>query len=227
MTMEKQVNRGSGVSGLRLVVVGVACGLIVLVTGAACSSALSRLGLVRPTATPTLPPPTPTLAPTLTPTPLATLLIPTRPQEGDGLDAIPSEPDSPFTIALTEQELNDYLAERTFSQSGVSIRDVQVTVTDDALIAAFQTSQAESGLSAGVTVRGVPQVADGELYFRVDDVTLDESIGGFARVLASAAINQAVEQYSTEHGIPVPIENIAVEEITLDPGLLTVTGRTE
>ena len=132
---------------------------------------------------------------------------------------------------MTEQEINDYLAEREFNQSGVIIRDVRVTVTDDALIAAFSASQVESGLSGGVTVRGVPQVADGQIYFRVDDVTLDESIGGFARMLARAAIDQAIRQYSTDDGIPVPINvadtNIEVEEVELDPGVLTLTGRTQ
>jgi len=201
-------------------------GVLVLVSGCACGNALSRLGLARATATPTPPPPTATPFPTLTPTPAATLLVPTRPQEGDGIDTIPDEPDTPFTIALTEQEINDYLAERQFAQSGVAIRDIQVTVTDDTLIADFQASQAESGLSGGVTVRGVPQAIDGQLYFQVEDVQLDESISGFARMLARAAIDQAIRQYSGEDGIPIPIENVEVQEIELDPGAVTVTGRT-
>lgn len=221
-TMRRQMRLGR-----RLASIAVVFGLLVIVVGCACGNALSRLGLVSPTTTPTPPPPTATPRPTPTPTPVATLLVPTRPQEGDGLDAIPSAPDTPFTIELTEQEINDYLAEREFSQSGVAVRDIQVTVTDEALIAVFQASQADTGLSGGVTVRGVPQVADGQLYFRVDDVTLDQSIGGFARMLATAAIDQAIRQYSTEHGIAVPIENIEVEAVELDPGLLTVTGRTE
>ncbi len=218
--------QGPALPGHRLLSVVALLGVLVLLSGCACGNALSRLGLTGPTATPTPPPPTATPMPTLTPTPAATLLVPTRPQEGDGIGAIPSEPDTPFTIELTEQEINEYLAEREFDQSGVTIRDIQVTVAADALIADFSASQAESGLSGGVTVRGVPQVADGQLYFRVDDVTLDESIGGFARMLATAAIDQAIQRYSTDNGIPVPIRNVEVQAIELDPGVVTVTGRT-
>ena len=214
--------------GHRLVPVIVLLGVLALVSGCACGNALSRLGLGgRPTTTSAPPPPTATPTPVLTPTPVATLLVPTRPQEADGFGAIPSEPDTPFTIELTQQEINEYLAEREFDQSGVIIRDVQVTVTDDALMARFKASQVESGLSGGVTVRGVPRVVDGQLYFRVDDVTLDESIGGFARLLARAAIDQAIRRYSTDDGIPVPIQNVEVEEIGLDPGMVIVTGRTK
>lgn len=215
--------RGPASPGRLLALVAL-LGVLVLVAGCACGNALSRLGLARATGTP--PPPTATPLPTATPTPAATLLVPTRPQEGDGLDAIPNEPDTPFAIALTEQEINAYLAEREFAQSGVTVRDIQVTVTDDALIASFKARQAESGLSGGVTVRGVPQAVDGQLYFRVDDVALDESIGGFARMLARAAIDQAIRQHAGEHGIPIPIENVEVREIALDPGTVTVTGRT-
>lgn len=219
--------------GRRLSSVVVLLGVLVLASGCACGNALSRLGLAgRPTDTPTPTPPTATPTPVPTPTPAATILVPTRPQEGDGIGAIPDEPDTPFTIELTQQEINEYLAGEEYNQSGVVIRDVQVTVTDDALIARFNASQVESGLSGGVTVRGVPQVVDGQLYFRVDDVTLDESIGGFARMLARAAIDQAIRQYSTDDGIPVPVNvvpnaNIEVEKVELDPGVLTVTGRTQ
>jgi len=165
-------------------------------------------------------------------TPAATLLVPTRPPEGDGIIAIPDEANTAFTIALTQQEINEYLAEKEFDQSGIILRDIQITITDDALIADLQASQAESGLSGGVTVRGVPRVIDGQLYFRVDDVTLDESIGGFARLLAKAAIDQAIRKYSGDDGIPVPIDgvlnaDVEVQEIELDPGVITVTGRTK
>lgn len=224
--MVDRMIHGPGQPGRRLVSVIVIVGVLALVSGCACGNALSRLGLASPTATPSPPPPTATPFPTLTPTPAATLLVPTRPQEGDGLNAIPSEPDTPFTVELTEQEINDYLAEREFAQSGVTVRDVQVTVTDDALIAHFQARQAESGLSGGVTVRGVPQAVDGQIYFQVEDVTLDESIGGFARMLARAAIDQAIRQYSDAGGIPIPIQNVEVQDIDLDPGAITVTGRT-
>jgi hypothetical protein len=209
--------------GRRLAPVIVLLGILALVSGCACGNALSRLGLVHPTATP-LPP---TATPMPTPTPTATLLVPTRPRQGQGIAAIPDEPNAPFTIELTQQEVNEYLAGKEFTQWGVTIRDVQVTLSDNALIARFRASQVESGLSAGVTMRGVPRIAGGQLYFRVDAVTLDESIGDLARLLARATIDQAIRQYSTDDGIPVPIPNIEVQEIEVDPGMVIVTGRTQ
>lgn len=214
--------------GRRLALIAVLLGVLLLATGCACGNVLSRLGLGRPTATP-LPP---TATPMPMPTPVATLLVPTRPQVGDGLSAIPSEPDTPFTITLTQQEINAHLAGKAFEQAGVAIHDVQVTLTEDALVADVRASQVESGLSGGVTIRGAPRVVDGQLYVRVDDVTLDESIGGFARLLARAAIDQAIRQFSTDDGIPVPIDmvpnaNIVVQEIEIDPGVVIITGRTK
>jgi len=207
-------------------------GVMALVPGCACGNALLRLGLSGgATATPTSQPVTATLPAAITATPAATLLVPTHVPEGNGLSTIPDEPNTPFTMVLSQQQINEYLAEREVSQAGITIRDLQVTLADDALIATFKANQAESGLSGGVTVRGVPRAVDGQLYFRVDDVTLDESIGGLARMLARAAIDQALRQYSTEDGIPVPLDtlldvSIDVHEIELDPGVMTVTGRT-
>jgi hypothetical protein len=212
--------------------------ILALTSGCACGNALSRLGLgPRPTATSTPPPPTATAIPTVVPdasaaTPAATLLVPTRPPEGNGMAALPDEADAPFTIALTQQEVNEYLAEKEFNPSGVILRDIQITITDDALIADLKASQVESGLSGGVTMRGVPHAVDGQIYFRVDDVTLDESISGFARLLAKAAIDQTIRRYSGDNGIPVPIDgvlraDVEVQEIELDPGVITVTGRTK
>mgnify|MGYP006975375126 CR=1 FL=1 len=200
-------------------------GIMLLFLGAGCGNALSRLGLgPEPTATPP-PTATPTPRPTATPTPVATLLVPTRPSEGNGL-GIPAEPNAPFTVTMTDDELNEYLAEREFSQSGVQVSDVEVTITADEMIVNLFATQAESGLSGEVTVRGVPQVVDGQVYFLVGDVTLGESIRGFGRLLAQAAIDQALRQYAEEDGIPVPVEEAEIQEIALEPGAITVTGVT-
>jgi len=189
---------------------------------------------VPPTSTPR--PPTPTLrsatattAPAQSPSLIAA--EPTQtPQTSSssalgGLVAIPN-PGAAFDIEVTQEQINEYLAGKTYEAQGVVVKEVQVVLTGQEILCTLHATQQQTKLSAGISVRGVPSVADGKAYFKVNDVTLDNSIKGFARLLAQAAIDEAIKRYSTPQGIPVPAENVEFESIKLMPGKIRVAGRT-
>jgi len=143
-----------------------------------------------------------------------------------GLAAIPDQPNVAFVIELTQEQVNEYLAGKTYEAQGVTVKEIQVVLTAQELLCTFRATQEKTKLSAGVSVRGVPSVADGKAYFKVNDIVLDDSIKGFARLLAKAAIDEAVKQYSTPQGILVPVENVEFESIELMPGKIVIAGRT-
>jgi len=118
------------------------------------------------------------------------------------------------------------LAGKTYEAQGVAVKEVQVVLTAQEILCTLHATQQQPKLSAGLSVRGVPSVADGKAYFKVNDVTLDSSVKGFARLLAQAAIDEAVKRYSTPQGILVPAENVEFESITLMPGKIAISGRT-
>jgi len=142
------------------------------------------------------------------------------------LPAVLERANAPFAIEVTQAELNEYLAGETFDLEGAQVEDVQVTVTENGLVCSFRATQQDSGLSAGLTVRGMPTVADGAAYFRVDDVSLDPSVKGFARLIAKATIEAVIKQYSTPQGIPVPVDQVEFHDIQLMPGKILIAGRT-
>ena len=181
-----------------------------------------------PTSTPL--PKTATAAPVQTPSPTA--VKPTEaPQASSssalgGLVTIPAEPGATFSIEVTQEEINEYMAGKTYEAQGVKVEDIQFVLTEQELLCTLRITQQQTKLSAGISVRGVPSVADGKAYFKVNDVALDSSVKGFARLLAQGAIDEAVKRYSTPQGIPVPAENVEFEKIQLMPGKILVAGRT-
>lgn len=126
---------------------------------------------------------------------------------------------------MTETELNDYLAGKVYEAQGIKIEEIQVSLLEQELLGTFRATQQQTGLSVGLSVRGVPSVAAGKAYFKVNDVALDSSVKGLARLLARAAIEEAIKQYSTPHGIPIPIEGVEFESIELSRGRLFIAGR--
>jgi hypothetical protein len=188
-----------------------------------CGEVLNRASttaksIVKPAASATSVP-QPTAAPT------ATLLVPTASVAGNAL-VLPNESNQPFTYELTEAQINESLAGRTFEQQGVVVQDVKVTLAANEIIADLRATYAEAGLSGGARVRGVPVAIGGELYVKVNEVTLDSSISGFMRLIAQQLINKMIEDYSSENGIPVPLEDIQVDAVEIQPGKLVVSGRT-
>jgi len=103
---------------------------------------------------------------------------------------------------------------------------VEVILLPGSMICRFQASQQESGLAAGVTVRGLPSASEGVAYFKVADVTLDDSVKGFNRLIAKAAIESAIKQYSAPAGIPIPLVEIEVHRIEVMAEKLLVVRRT-
>lgn len=193
-----------------------------------------------PTSTPV--PPTATTRPTLAPTatavvaptsvpqalptqapPAPTAVPPTVPEVAPG---IPGTPNTPFDVTFSERQLNDYIAGQLISEGGVEVSDPQVTLGEgEALVHAFAYHEA-SDLRMGLTLRGTPVVHEGALYVRVNEVTLDDDIRGFTRLLAKTLIDAAIASYSGEHGIAVPIDTITFESIIITPGNVRIVGRT-
>jgi hypothetical protein len=190
-----------------------------------CGDVINQAGttaksLVKPAATATRIP-----LPTAAPLPTATLLVPTAPAVPEAL-VLPPESNQPFIIDLTEAQVNEYLAGQKFEQQGVTVQDVRVTLLANEIVADLRATYAEAGLSGGARVRGVPVAVDGQLYIKINEVTLDSSISGFTRLIAQQLINKMVRDYSSQNGIPVPLEDVRVEAVQLQAGKLIVSGRT-
>lgn len=173
------------------------------------------------------------ISPTATPTRDASLQEqmstprPTVTPSGKSISSFfPEGADQPFDIRVTEQELDEYLVGRTLEQEGVVIGDMAVTIEEKHISVTFRVAHERSGIRAGVKVRGVPRVEQGRAYVEIEDIVLDDSVSGFARIVARRLIKAAIEGYETEHGIPVPAPHLEFEEIELMPGAVRVAGRT-
>jgi len=187
----------------RILLVCVALCLWMAISACSCGNALSRL--TRPTVT------IPTLAPTrqmdrvqkpptLPPTPPPT----TRPRQAGQAatetpsteQLLPNDLDRSVDMQVTEDQLNKYLAEQSFSAEGAEIEDIQATITAEDVIVTFAAKYEPLNLNAGVTVKGIPVVVDGQAYIQIQDIALDSSVPALTRMLAQVAIEQALAQRS-------------------------------
>lgn len=166
--------------------------------------------------------PQPTAAVASIPTPLPT------PDASLATDefGVPLDSGVEFTLILTEQQASELLLGETLSQDGLSVEDMQVELKPEQVAVTFRASQAESGLSAVITVRGQLLAYDGQAYLRVEDFELDPSTSGLVRMVAKTAISKALEEASTEYGIPIPNDRFSVEEIQQQEAQITIRGRT-
>ncbi len=171
----------------------------------------------------------PTLYPTVTPKappaageqPAAT----TQPaEEAQSPETAPTD-DRSFRLELTEAELAAFVGGGEFAQQGLSVDDMTVTITEQQVIATFNAAHADSGLSGEITMVAVPQVVNGELYLRIVDFSLGSGFSGFARLIASALIQAAIDSYNTANGIPITVNGAAeITAVELLPGKLIVSG---
>jgi hypothetical protein len=211
--------------------VGLLVTVLLVVMVSACGSRVRevarQLGLDgAPSPTPTA---TATATPSPTPTPTPTLLVPDQPSpsaQGSPL-ALPSEPNMPFQAELTQDQVNEYVAGQTYDLQGLTVSNIHVNITDQALIADFDAEETQTGMTLPLTVRGVPVVSDGDLYFRVESFEIGGSVSGLTRAIARGLVQRALDDYSTENGIPVPINNMQFESVELEANRLIVTGRTQ
>lgn len=158
-------------------------------------------------------------------TPLPTAAA-TSPPEKTVPPLFPEASDESFDIRLTEQKVNEYLADQALEQEGVSISDMVATIDEERISVTFHVVHEGSGIRGGVTVHGVPRVEDGQLYVEIQDFTLDDSISGFSRIVANSLIKAAIESYEADQGIPIPVTDLEFETVQLMPGAIRVTGRT-
>jgi hypothetical protein len=226
------------ISGSRTALIAVLlCVLLVLAgCGRVIDTVLHGVELLREVSLSTTPTPIPTPTPWPTATPTATLWPTATPSPTSTTEAAqarvpatatPTQPvdTGPFTIEITEQELNSYLKAESFSGDGLTISDVTVSLTPQEAIVNLRATHRDLGISMGVTLYGQPQVIDGTIYLRITRVELDDSVRGFTRLIAQALVEAAINQYAQPHGIPITIEGVEVEKAELAQGKLIVTGR--
>ncbi len=189
-------------------------GLVLLVTTAACAFSgmlqrAQRAGQERAisTASPA------TLAPTLTRAPAKA--------------APPKATDEPgaFTIEYTEEDILEMLADQSLSRDDVTVTVEEVSLGEGQVRARLQVSESQMGLDIGVTVVGEPYLEDGQVYVQIISFSLDESVSGFVRMMAQAAIQEVIDQATGEKGIPVPVEGVEVLSVEVQPGLIVISGR--
>jgi hypothetical protein len=172
-----------------------------------------------------------TITPAGEPEPSPTVVIATRTPapvptiDPEALPVIPGEPGQSFELELTEEDLADLLSGQTFSSDQATIDDVRVQLMPGAIVTRFRATQPSLGVTADVILRGVPVVVDGTVYFRVDSVDLEGPMPGFARLIARGAIERAIGEYSTQHGIPLRIAEVEVDEVEALAGVLRITGQ--
>jgi hypothetical protein len=140
---------------------------------------------------------------------------------------LPSGADQPFVIELTEADVNRFLNDQAFSQEGLAVEDVRVTLTQGEVIATLFASHSQTGLSGEMTLRGEPVVSDGQVYVKIKSVSLGPSFSGFTRLIAQQMIEQAIKQADSGAGIAVPMEDMVVESVEVVPGKMIVRGRTK
>jgi hypothetical protein len=221
-------NKGWGTSRITrtMILVGLVLGLWLVTSACSCSSVIDsvrnrKVRIAAPAASPS-----PTIAPTATLAPTLEASAPDTASLSADEFGIPTEPNTPFSVEFTESQLNQYLAGKTFEAEGAVFRDAHVTLTASEIIATFQVTYQKMGVSTGLTVIGTPSVASGIIYLKISSVEPDESMKGFARIMAKSAIQETLKQYSKPQGIPLPIDNIEFQEIRLSAGKILIAGRT-
>ncbi len=164
----------------------------------------------------------PAVEPTASPTTIPAQRI-------DSLADLPADPGTTFEVPVTEAELNERMRDEVVEREGVTVTSPRVTLAEGEILGAVMVAHEATGVSVQVSFRGQPRVVDGEVLFAVEDVTLDDSVRGVARLLVQGVIDQALAQVGAAEGITLPLEgldSIEILDVRVEPGLLIVTGRT-
>ncbi len=185
----------------------------------------------------------PTLAPTRTPAPTATM-IPTIAPTDEPTSApspttapaitpesstIPAESGVEFSITVTEKEINESFSLAGFEMEGVDIQNPVITLEEGRIVGDFTLVYEPMSIVADVSLYGTAIVVDGALYYDVTDVRVSESASFLVRLVVGPLIQQAIDQYSGDAGIPVPLpvlERVELLDVVMSPGELTISART-
>jgi hypothetical protein len=157
------------------------------------------------------------------PTPQRPTLYPTLTAQPSAEPALPQ--DGSFRIELSESDLAGMVGEKGFSAQGLQISNVRTTISPDNVLATFDASHADSGLSGEITVIGVPRVVAGKLYLEIVDFKLGSNFTGFTRLIATGMVQAVLDKYNTGDGIPVPIKDVdQVTSVELFEHQMVVAG---
>ncbi|MCE5259414.1 MAG: hypothetical protein LLG44_10245 [Chloroflexi bacterium] len=138
---------------------------------------------------------------------------------------IPKEADTAFEGEMSAAEVEKLLQEQ-IAEVGDYVSDIHVQITPEAILAQLQVNASELKITFGVTATALPNVVDGQLYLKIIQVTLDDTLSGWTRLSAKSLIQEAIDKYSGENGIPIEFDNIYIEEVKLGMGKLYVRGKT-
>ncbi len=130
-----------------------------------------------------------------------------------------------FRVAITAAELNESLSFSDLNVEGATIGDPTITLVEGAIVAQFPVTVTSPAMVLDVILRGKPNVVDGALYVTVEDVSLGEGTGFFARLVAQPMVDTAIREYSGEDGIPIPLnmpENLGLRTATVASGELSL-----
>ena len=179
--------------------------LIISSTACACADRLS--GVFRQAAQA----PTPTVA-----VPTAVNTVPL---------AIPDEPDTAFEGELSAADIERLLQEQ-IPEAKEYINELDIQITEEAILANLKVNASQLNITFGLTAAVQPSVQDGIIYLKVTQITLDNTLTGWTRLSAKSLIQQILDKYSGEQGIPLDLKDLYIEAVELRPGKIYIRGRT-
>ncbi len=139
---------------------------------------------------------------------------------------IPKEADTAFEGEMSAAEIEKLLQGQIAGEVGDYVGDIHVQITPEAILAQLQVNASELKITFGVTATAVPNVVDGKVYLKITQVTLDDTLSGWTRLSAKSLVQEAIDKYSGENGIPIEFDNTYIEEVELGMGKLYVRGKT-
>ncbi len=145
------------------------------------------------------------------------------------LDDLPDEAGYEFALRVSEEELNARLEAEEATYEGLEVSQPRMVLAEGQIIIGVMVAHEQTGVNFGLEARVIPHVVDGEIYARIEDISLDDTTRGVTRTLLESALDQAIKQLGDDEGIPLPIEDLEgadIEDVYVVPGSLLIYGRT-
>jgi len=170
----------------------------------------------------------PTVVASLPETVTEPTLRPGVPEISD-LDDIPDGPGNEFALRVSEEDLNARLEAQEIEYEGLMVSQPRMVLAEGQIIVTLMVTHEQTGVNFGLEARLTPHVVDGDVYIRIEDLSLDDSAKGVTRVFLESALDQAIKRLATDEGMRLPMDEfdrVEVEDVYVVPGYLLVYGRT-
>ena len=187
-----------------------------------------------PTATPTAAPtasPTCTLTSTATVTPVPTATStatpsPTpRPEE-----RLPQEPNQPFTLLITEEELTALAEEEATHMPNAHYDQLAVGILPDKVLVSVMVEMLMVPRGVQIEAEGMPIAVDGTVRFRIDQLAmLDEyqQLTDFISTSLVGVLERALYFLKPTRRADIRAVDLTVTRVRLQPGAMVIEGMTE